>query len=307
MVRLVSLDCGGFDSDMVVRMIYDRKTGELVLEKTFEDRKMRFLYGTTLGGLCLFFLRLPLVSRVYGFFQKTGRSQKKIQKLISDYQIETEGLDSDGQGGTYESFNAFIARKTEHHFDPTPNNLISTAESCVLVSTIHNGLLFSIKGKSYTLADFLKDEALASVFEGGTCLIFRLRAYDYHRFCFVDDGTILSHKRIRGFLDSINTQATGRFTLSSNYREITLVDTKHFGEIIHVEVGAMLVGRIVTTHSEKSFRKGDEKGFFEFGGSTIVLLIKEGVVTIDKDILAHSAQGVETKVSLGEKIGIRCA
>ncbi|MDR2736903.1 MAG: phosphatidylserine decarboxylase, partial [Gracilibacteraceae bacterium] len=79
--------------------------------------------------------------------------------------------------------------------------------------------------------------------------------------------------------------------------------TARFGRIVWAEVGAMLVGRIIQTHTGAPARKGDEKGYFEFGGSSIVLLLKQDAAIIDPDILAHSAQGIETKVTRGEKIG----
>jgi phosphatidylserine decarboxylase len=66
----------------------------------------------------------------------------------------------------------------------------------------------------------------------------------------------------------------------------------------------MLVGKIVHTKTGKTFTKGEEKGYFEFGGSTIVMLTKPDAVSLDEDILTESEKGIETKVSCGEKIGI---
>lgn len=283
-------------------MIYHRKTGEITQEKVYESHAMHFLYNTSLGGLCVFFLRLPFVSKLYGFFQKSRRSKMKIKKLIDDYKINMSNF-----AGKYPSFNDFIIRKfLRTEFDKKSNHLIAPADSCLLVRTIDDGVILSIKDKVYTLSHFLKEKS-AQEYEGGICLIFRLRVYDYHRFCFIDDGVIISHKRIRGFLDSVNWSVTGKFTLSSNYREISFLKTANFDYIIFAEVGAMLVGRIVQTHNNENFNKGDEKGYFEFGGSSIVLFFKKDIVRIDNDILAHSAKGIETKVKYGEKIGEKYA
>jgi phosphatidylserine decarboxylase len=130
-----------------------------------------------------------------------------------------------------------------------------------------------------------------------------LRVYDYHRFYFIDDGRLKSSKRIRGFLDSVNTNVTGKFTLSSNYREVSILQTVNFDDIVFAEVGAMLVGAVRQTNSSMSFKRGEEKGYFEFGGSTIVLLLKKGIVEIDEDILKMSVRGIEVKVKVGERIG----
>ena len=327
-------------------MIYNRSTGEITQEKVYENRAMRFLYSTTLGGLCVLILRLPIMSRIYGAFQETKRSKAKINAMIKNYEIDmNEYEECDSGDGTflltfdrkikqkltktyrphchkenynrrnaetyankYSSFNDFIIRKRLHtNYCAEIDILIAPADSCALAYTIDENSMLSIKNRSYTLSRFLKDDSLAREYGGGIFLVFRLRVYDYHRFCFVDDGFVVSSKKVNGFLDSVNMDATGRFALSSNYREISLLRTSNFGNIVFAEVGAMLVGRIVQTHCGADFRKGDEKGYFEFGGSSIVMILKKGSARIDADIMAHSAKGIETKVNLGERIGMKRA
>lgn len=281
--------------------IYNRKTKSVEPEKIYKSRVMNFYYKTMLGGICRAFIRLPVVSKIYGLFQKRKHSTKNIEKFINDYNIDMSGFE-----GTYQSFNGFFIRKRAvDSFNKNPDCLITPAEACVLAHTIENGAIYSVKDKMYTLSKFLKDKKLACEYEGGIFLIFRLRVYDYHRFCFVDDGQIISSKRIRGFLDSVNIKATGKFTLSSNYRTISHLKTANFGDIVVSEVGAMLVGQIAQTHTAARFLKGGEKGYFEFGGSTIVMLIKKDTVQIDEDIMENSLNGIETKIDFGERVGIR--
>ena len=284
-------------------MIYDRETKEIAAEKVYKDSTTYFLYNTMLGGMCLLFLRLPGVSRIYGVLQRTRRSKKKIDEFIWEY-----GIDISGVGNGFRSFNDFIIRKRANsEIDTKPDHLIAPADGCLLAHTIHGGEILSVKDKNYTLSGFLKDADLARGYEDGIFLVFRLRVYDYHQFCFVDDGSVVSRRRIRGFLDSVNSTATGKFTLSSNYREVSVLKTAHFGDIVFAEVGAMMVGQIVQTHSAEAFAKGEEKGCFELGGSSIVILLKKGVVDIDKDILEYSEKGIETKVKYGERIGMKHA
>ena len=79
--------------------------------------------------------------------------------------------------------------------------------------------------------------------------------------------------------------------------------TRAFGDVIAMEVGALLVGKIVNHHGPASVRRGQEKGYFQFGGSTVVLLMKKDTAILDGDILENSRNGIETVVKFGEKIG----
>ncbi|MCL1807215.1 MAG: phosphatidylserine decarboxylase [Oscillospiraceae bacterium] len=282
-------------------MIFNRKTGELTEEKLYKERVMRFFYNTVPGGLLVFLLRLSFISKLYGVTQRGKRSKAKAEAFIKEHEIDMSNYDPH-----YTCFNEFfIRRRLNIELDPDPHHLIAPADSVLLAYTVTNGTLFTVKNKAYTLQQFLKDEKQAADYEGGSFLIFRLRVYDYHRFSFIDDGEVLSRKRIRGWLDTVNQNASGKFTLSSNVRDVTLLRTQNFGGVLMAEIGAMLVGKIVQTYAEPSFSRGDEKGYFEFGGSTVVLIFKKNMIQLDNDILRHSAEGIETKVTLGEKIGVK--
>ena len=135
-------------------------------------------------------------------------------------------------------------------------------------------------------------------------MIFRLEVNDYHRYCYVDGGIKTENTRIKGQLHTVNPIALKRYNIyKRNSREYTLIHTYHFGDVVQMEVGAMLVGRIFNLHGSGGICKGVEKGMFEFGGSTIVLLIEKDRVQPDKDILRNSAENCETVVKYGEKIG----
>lgn len=64
-----------------------------------------------------------------------------------------------------------------------------------------------------------------------------------------------------------------------------------------------MVGKIVNHHGEGEVARGMEKGFFEFGGSTVVLAFQPGRVVVDDDIIQNTADGFETVVKMGEVIG----
>ena len=139
-------------------------------------------------------------------------------------------------------------------------------------------------------------------------MIFRLEVNDYHRYCYIDSGVKSRNYRIDGELHTVNPIALGHYNIyKRNSREWTVLRTENFGDVTQIEVGAMFVGRIVNHHEKSRIRRGEEKGFFEFGGSTIVLLTERDRVEIDPDIMQNSADGFETVVKCGEKIGIKKA
>jgi len=164
--------------------------------------------------------------------------------------------------------------------------------------------------------------------KGGTLLVFRLSLPDYHRYIFPARGKLLRTKKIEGRLDSVRKEAAHFKAFSENKREISLLELSGMGKILHVEVGAMLVGhihnhvgckpsfdKVVECHKEKgniqfggknplsySFTEGEEKGYFSLGGSTIVELLSEKIV-IDEDLFENTRKGLETKLEIGERIG----
>ncbi|MGL4628732.1 MAG: phosphatidylserine decarboxylase, partial [Cetobacterium sp.] len=142
-------------------------------------------------------------------------------------------------------------------------------------------------------------------FHGGTILIIRLAPVDYHRFHFPATGQIGKSKLIDGYYYSVSPYAIKKNfrVYCENKREVSILKTEKFGEIVLSEIGATMVGGIEQTYKEGFVKKGDEKGYFFFGGSSCVLLFEKDKVQFDEDILENSKKGLETKVYMGEKIG----
>ena len=181
--------------------------------------------------------------------------------------------------------------------------LISVADSKVLRYKITPKLTLNIKNGTYTLEELLKDKDIAKEYMGGECLVFRLCVDDYHRYIYIDDGEVQKTKRINGILHTVSPISDGKYKVySQNSREWTLIKTKNFGDVIQMEVGAMCVGKI-KNYTHKEVKKGQEKGYFEFGGSTIIVFIKKDEVRIDQDIIDNSFVGIETIVKQGEQVG----
>ena len=161
-----------------------------------------------------------------------------------------------------------------------------------------------LKNTEYTVSSLLNSETLAAKYEGGTALIFRLTVDDYHRYCYAADGEKEENTRIPGVLHTVNPVANDVYPIYvQNSREYSVLHNDVFGDILMMEVGALLVGRIVNHHGKARVVRGQEKGWFQFGGSTVVLLIEKNKVVMDEDILVNSCSHIETIVKLGERIG----
>ena len=186
-------------------------------------------------------------------------------------------------------------------------SLISPCDSKLTVYKINGRSIFRIKNSYYRIADLLCNDFIARRYKGGYCMIFRLCVDDYHRYCYIDNGTKTENVHINGELHTVNPIALEKYNIyKRNSREYTMLHTENFGDVVYIEVGAMLVGRIKNHHlNTHHVVKGAEKGMFEYGGSTIVLLFEKDTVSVDSDILVNSAKGYETVVRYGEKIGVK--
>ena len=279
--------------------IYDRKT------KTYEDivqygaGKLDFLYNNPIGRIFLGIAVSPFVSNIYAWKNSKKSSAKKIPAFIRDHNINL----SDYEDREYKSFTDFFTRKIRYGkrpIDMKPESLISPADSKLLVYEIEKDTSLRVKGRTYTVDEILADSENAKEFAGGYALVFRLTVDDYHRFCYPDKGCLISKRMIKGKLHTVSPVSKNHKIYMENTRLVNLLKTEKFGTIAYIEVGAMLIGRIVDNGTDV-FEKGQEKGYFEPGGSTVIILVKN--VEIDKDIMEQSASGIETKVRYGERIG----
>ena len=279
--------------------IYDRRTDTYEEIVQYGAGKLAFLYNNPLGRLLLGIAVSPFVSNVYAWKNSRKSSAKKIPGFIKEHNIDM----SDYEDREYKSFTDFFTRKIRYGkrpVDMAPEALISPADSKLLVYEIEKDTTLRIKGRTYTADEILADSENAKEFAGGYALVFRLTVDDYHRFCYPDRGCLISRRLIKGKLHTVSPVSKDHKIYMENTRSVNLLKTENFGTIAYIEVGAMLIGRIVDNGTDV-FEKGQEKGYFEPGGSTVVILVKN--VEIDKDIMEQSASGIETKVRYGERIG----
>lgn len=284
--------------------VADRR-GKLIKENSTQDRFLKMLYGHVCGRILLRPLVMPCVSRLSGKFLDSKVSCVLIPRFIQKHSIQME----DYVQKNYVSFNDFFKRKLKYGARDVEKNsdlLISPCDSRLSVYRIDDKSTFSIKRTTYTAASLLKNKRLAKSYAGGYLWIFRLCVEDYHRYIYVDDGYVSKTTHIPGVFHTVNPVANEYFPIyKENTREYALLRTKQFGDIIQMEVGAMLVGKIENKPGMRQVYRGQEKGNFAYGGSTVILMTKAGAVHPDADILYHTKKGIETKVRLGERVGVR--
>ena len=282
-------------------MIKDRN-GEIVVTNEKQNILLKKLYGTVCGRVILKALTAPAVSKAAGAFMDSRLSVPLIKRFIKSSGIDT----SQYVMKKFRSYNEFFTRRVKRGMRPIdrmPSHFISPCDSKLTVYKIGKSSVFRIKGSRYRVSDLIQNDFLAKRYEGGYCMIFRLEVDDYHRYCYIDSGTKTENTFINGELHTVNPIALEHYNIyKRNCREYTVLHTENFGDVVQMEVGAMMVGRIVNRHGAAEVVRGEEKGKFEFGGSTIVLLVQEDMIRIDDDILRNSAENIETVVKYGEKV-----
>lgn len=268
-----------------------------------ESNVVRFFYGTIIGRLIVRIFSIPLFSKIMGLFLDSKLSKFKIKSFIKKNNIDMSLY----KEKDYKSFNDFFTREIKNiDYSKNKDDFISPCSSKLSVYDINEEGLYKIKNSYYRIKDLVNNNFIYKEFIGGKLLIFRLEATDYHRYIYIDNGSKEKNVFVPGILNTVRPIVLKHFNIyKQNSREYTIMHTDNFDDVIQIEVGAIMVGKINNKHEEYTFKKGEEKGMFEFGGSTIVLMIKKDIVDLDNDIIKNSSDGFETKVSVGESIGKR--
>ncbi len=290
--------------------IYNRSTGEYEVENVAGGKILDLLYGCKAGNLGLeLLIKRKFYSSLMGVICNSRFSKGMIKNFIKKFDIDMSLYKGEVQN--FKNFNQFFIREMKEKADN-----YSSAECDILLSPgdgrlkawseIDTNKLIQVKSFSYTLKELLVNNSLSSKYEKGTCLILRLAPIDYHRFHFIDEGICSETIKVKGSYYSVNPVALEKISnvFCKNKREYSILHSKNFGDILYVEVGATSVGSIVQTYTpDCAVLRGDEKGYFKFGGSTVILFFEKGAVSIDKEILMQTELGFETKVLAGEPIG----
>ena len=285
-------------------MDYIDLLGKKVSNITNQDKLLSFLYTNIFGRMLLKPLIQPQVSKLAGRYLSSAHSKWLISKFIERNEINMDIYEE----CDYSSFNDFFTRKIKPDCRPVPEDLdvlISPCDCLATVYPIQENTTFSIKNTEYTLRSLLRSPRLAKRFRGGYAYVLRLTVEDYHRYLYSVSGKQSKNYHIDGTYHTVNPIANDYLPIyKENTREYTVIHSKEFGDVLQMEVGALLVGKISNHKQSTVVTRGEEKGFFEYGGSTIVVLTQKGRVTPRSDLLTNSKNGYETKVLQAHPLGI---
>lgn len=310
---------GGLRSGALAQhiLVFDRSK-KMIIEEIVSPvilMAMRTLYQSKVGRSFLenpnFLKRLTSLSLSEGAYRDSEDSKKEIEKFVNSFQGQLDVSSAEKPMHEYKTFNEFFYRRLKPGSRPIcpGEDIVTSAADCRLhvFDSIDAATRFWIKGRNFSVTGLLGNADVAGLFLNGSMAIFRLAPQDYHRFHSPVTGRIVSISNIPGHLLTVNPIAINSsyadvFTI--NKRSLMILDTDVFGRVAFVAIGATLVGSIIWSVKEgQEINKGDELGYFAFGGSTCIVLFQPGQVMWDTDLLANSSKSLETLVKVGDHIG----
>ncbi len=271
-------------------------------EQVKESGALRFLYRTALGRMCLKLLTARWISKLCGAFLNSRLSKPLIGRFVRGNGIDLSQFESDN----FKCFNDCFCRKIRDGLRPFPQDesvLFSPCDGLLSAYRLAEDTVLPVKQSAYTLSSLLKNEELAERYRDGVCLVFRLCVTHYHRYCYPVSGVKGENTFIKGRLHTVRPialEASPVFT--ENCREYTVIETERFGSVLQMEVGAMLVGKICNHHGSGEVTRGDEKGMFLYGGSTIILLLEKDKAAVAERFFEATQNGEETPIVMGESL-----
>ena len=292
-------------------LFFNRYTQQLEAEAIYGEPWLRWAYETRIGKRTTkLILKRAWFSAWYGWRMDSSASRKKIAPFIQKYGIHTEELANNPED--YISFNDFFYRRLKagaRPIDTATNTAIFPADGRHFgFQDISNISSIFVKGQQFDLGSFLMNPKLAERYHRGSLVISRLCPVDYHRFHFPVNGTPRVPRFIHGDLLSVNPIAL-RKNISifwENRRVFTEIATKEFGYVLMAEIGATCVGHIVQTFKPNhAVKKGSEKGFFKFGGSSTVLLFEPNRIRLADDLIEQTQRGYELYARMGDNLGTK--
>lgn len=295
------------ESDVI--KFYNRYTKRVEQEQVYGAAWMRWTYCNPFGRLALEALvKRPIFSRWYGWRMNRSISKRKVLPFIRTYGLDVNEFADPPE--SFRSFNEFFYRRLKPNarpIDADPNAVVFPADGRHLgfpdASKI-DGVF--VKGQRFDLARLVGSAELATRYAHGAVVLSRLCPVDYHRFHFPLAGRASETRLLNGPLYSVNPIALRRNLgyLWENRRTLTTLETEKFGTVLLLEIGATNVGSIVQTYqSGKTVAKGDEKGYFRFGGSSTLLLFEPDRIRLADDLVEQSCNQCELYARVGDRLG----
>ena len=278
------------------------RNGTVVPSYDLPKGLFRFLYGCAAGRLMLRWVVKPKTSARCGRLLDSRFSKTLIRPFIRKSGINMAEYIEE----KYKSFNDFFCRTIREGarpIDRSEKSIVSPCDGKVQAFSIAEDSTFTIKGIDYSMRSLLRDPELAGKYCGGTLMLFRLSVDDYHHYCYPVDGIEDGSRVLQGVFHTVNPVAAAKKPVyCENSREYSILETEKSGDILLMEVGALSVGKIINLRREGLVKKGEEKGHFAFGASSIILCFEKDAVIPDSDIFLNTLRGCETVVKMGTQV-----
>jgi len=220
--------------------------------------------------------------------------EEEIGEGMNDYIIP--------QGG-YENFNQFFARELKPGLRPVSSpddNSIVASPADAIVNMIDDNLTLEskldCKTQKLTINELLDNSKFAESFIGGTAISCILMPTVYHRYHAPVSGSIVESREdvagqyfgIDDFPKLLNGGNVGYgydYSVFEHFRRGYLViETKDYGNVAMIPVGLNTIASVIFDDKYKNIdasspvpvTKGDEIGYFQYGGSLNILLFEKG-------------------------------
>ena len=150
-------------------VVYADRNGNRFNSTEYETGFLRFLYHTFIGRLFLKFFASKLVANASHWYMNRRMSKKKVKKTIEKHNIDMSLYDCKDPK-CYNDF--FLRNLNELKFDEDKNSFISPCDSKLMVRTISDDLVFTVKKSEYNVSEILKNQDLIAVVDDVSVLSF---------------------------------------------------------------------------------------------------------------------------------------
>ncbi|MDR2812226.1 MAG: archaetidylserine decarboxylase [Puniceicoccales bacterium] len=288
---------------------YNRYTKSLEREIIYSEFFLKLLYHSSLGRWATrHLIGQKIFSRIFGYLMRHPLSRTKIRPFVERYKIDM--LTVEKKIEDFRNFDEFFSRKLKKDARPIAVDHRKIAFPCdgrhLLIENFEKVPSFFIKGQRFNLKTLLQNDELFERFREGSAVISRLCPVDYHRFHFPCDAVIRKIYQVSGDYFSVSPIATrSRISiLFENKRIVSILHSQDVDQFLMVEIGATCVGSIIqTAEVGRLYFKGEEKGFFCFGGSTIMTIFQKNKIRFAEDLCQNSAKGIEMFAFMGDNMG----